>query len=52
MSNLELFEMLGEALKLAKPSNDLERAKLDALLNCYGFICDEEEEASNFGEAA
>lgn len=33
--------MLGEALKMAKPSNDGEQAKLDAMLNRYGFICDE-----------
>ncbi len=44
-SNLELdlWGMLGEALALAKPTNEVERAKLDELSYRYGCICDEME---------
>jgi len=51
MSNLELWEMLGEALKLARPSNDGERAKLDAMLNRYHQNFTAEEVAERLAKA-
>lgn len=46
MSNLELklWGMLGEALAIANPSNEAEKAKLAELSNRFGFICDEMED--------
>lgn len=48
----ELWEMLGAALSLARPSNAAEREKLDQLSNRYGFICDEEDIEQQLSMAA